>query len=570
MALDFETNFKKIKEFVEKIDVSNLDDFAFQFDIVGEGRGTFYIELKNGILSIQPYDYHDRTALVIVSQDDLISIFSGQNDFIEKLRENQLRITSNFADSFAKLTAFFDAAFLSRYNQLSSKMNSPLDYTDTRTNNPWDALRDFIEKSDIDEESKNQLLTNLVQFTNNELHILIVGGSGCGKSSTINALFNTDLAEVGYGVDPKTQKVSEYKLNNLFLHDTPGLGESSEKDAEHIKKITNALKETDKNGNAIIDSVLVIVDGSHRDMRTSFELINNVIIPNLQDKSRILVAINRCDLALDGKGWISRYNLPNGELASRLEEKVNSVKKRIKEDTGVDVQPIVYSALYKYNISKLLSYLLKSVPTKKRVFLAEKINRNENNFVSDDTVKLKKTGNNRRESSSNTDHSGNSASIKIPNSAFESLKSDVNEIKTSLISVESELISIKNESHITSSLDSSPRASSLKDDEDEYEIEKTDKISYIEEIRKSMEESLEEVEKEINLGVKERIKLRFVEGVESAAKGIEAGVKLAKTIPVIGNSVITQAFGAGIGAIGGFFAGIFGGKKQKKGGKNGC
>lgn len=560
MAFNFETNFKEIKEYVEKIDVSNLDDFAFQFDIVGEGSGTFYIELKDGKLSIQPYDYHDRTALVIVSQDDLISILSGKNDFIEKLRENRLKIANNYADGFAKVTAFFDAAFLSRYNQ--SGMNSPLGFADTRTINPWDALRDFIEKSDIDEESKSQLLTNIVRFTNNELHILIVGGSGCGKSSTINALFNTDLAEVGYGVDPKTQLVSEYRLDNLFLHDTPGLGESLEKDTEHIKKIIKALKETDKNGNAIIDSVLVIVDGSHRDMRTSFELINNVIIPNLQDKNRILVAINRCDLALDGRGWISRYNLPNGELTSRLEEKVNSVKRRIKEDTGVDVQPIVYSALYKYNISKLLSYLLKSVPTKKRVFLAEKINRDENNFVSDDTLILKKRSNNIRKSSSCTDQLRDSTSTKMPNSDFESLKKDVKEIKTVLTSVESDLSTIKKESHATSSPESSPRAFTLKDDE--YEIEKKADISYKEDIRKSMKESLEEVEKEINIGVKERIRLKFVEGVESAAKGIEAGVKLAKAIPVIGNSVITHAFGAGIGAIGGFFAGIFGRKNAEK------
>ena len=109
-----------------------------------------------------------------------------------------------------------------------------------------------------------------------------MGGCGCGKSSTINALFNIDCAEVGYGVDPETQEVSVYKLDHLFLHDTPGLGESTEKDVKHIEKIINALKETDPKGNAIIDAVLVIIDGSHRDMRASFELINKVIIPNLQ------------------------------------------------------------------------------------------------------------------------------------------------------------------------------------------------------------------------------------------------------------------------------------------------
>ncbi len=150
------------------------------------------------------------------------------------------------------------------------------------------------------------------------------------------------------------------------------IGESSTADKKHIENIKAALQEVDSDGNAVIDVVLVIVDGSNRDMRSSFELINEVVIPNLHNKDRILVGINRCDLALDGKGWIEKYNYPNEELLQRLKEKSDSVRRRIKEDTGVDVEPIFYSALYKYNISKLLSHLVKSAPTRKRIFFCGK------------------------------------------------------------------------------------------------------------------------------------------------------------------------------------------------------
>lgn len=572
MTNDFEANFKEVQQYVEEIDVSSLDDFAFQFDIIGKGNGTFYIELKNGKLSVQPYDYHDRTALIIASQDDIVSLLSGQIDFIEKVRENQIKIANSHIDGFAKVSAFFDAVFFSRQHQMNSCINSPLKTSDTTMINPWDTLRVFIEKSNIDDESKSQLLANIVRFTNNELHILIVGGCGCGKSSTINALFNLELAEVGYGVDPETQEVSVYKLDNLFLHDTPGLGEGPKKDVDHIKKIINALKETDKNGNAIIDAVLVIIDGSNRDMSASFQLINEVIIPNLQDKNRILVAINRCDLALDGRGWISRYNLPNNELTNRLVEKIHSVKRRIKDDTGVDVQPIVYSALHKYNISKLLSYLVKSIPTGKRIFLAEKINKNENNFVRDDTFTLtKKKSNSVRASNSFMDQHRISNSAKTLDPVIVSVQGDVKEIKTALASMESGLNEIKKQTSVASSSESAITQSNVEiitannsSNDDEYEVKQTSDNSYKEDIRKSMEESLDEAEKEINKGVKEKIKLRFVEGLQSAVKGAEAGVELAKAIPVIGDSVITHAIGAGIGAIGGFFAGVFGGKKKAK------
>lgn len=52
---------------------------------------------------------------------------------------------------------------------------------------------------------------------------MITGATGCGKSSTINAMFNTDVAEVGMGVDPETMDIRKYELDNLILWDENGL-----------------------------------------------------------------------------------------------------------------------------------------------------------------------------------------------------------------------------------------------------------------------------------------------------------------------------------------------------------
>lgn len=53
---------------------------------------------------------------------------------------------------------------------------------------------------------------------------MITGATGSGKSSTINALFNTEVAKVGVGVDPETMDITKYDLDNLVLWDSPGLG----------------------------------------------------------------------------------------------------------------------------------------------------------------------------------------------------------------------------------------------------------------------------------------------------------------------------------------------------------
>lgn len=52
-----------------------------------------------------------------------------------------------------------------------------------------DILEDEILKSKTSEDEKKELLKRLRNFCNTETNIMLVGATGCGKSSTINALF---------------------------------------------------------------------------------------------------------------------------------------------------------------------------------------------------------------------------------------------------------------------------------------------------------------------------------------------------------------------------------------------
>ena len=163
----------------------------------------------------------------------------------------------------------------------------------------FDVMNDSIMSADIPDEEKSKLQRNLLHLREQKINLMVTGATGCGKSSTINALFNTEKAKVGVGVDPETMEISRYELDNLILWDTPGLGDGVAADERHAKNIIKKLRELDENGNYLIDLVLVILDGSSRDLGTSYHLINNVIIPNLGEEknSRLLVAINQCDMA---------------------------------------------------------------------------------------------------------------------------------------------------------------------------------------------------------------------------------------------------------------------------------
>lgn len=284
-----------------------------------------------------------------------------------------------------------------------------------------DILEEEILKSKSSEEEKKELLKRLRNFCNTETNIMLVGATGCGKSSTINALFSVgvetkktaaddediddeekvskkcyvEVAKVGSKTDPETKDIERYRIGNLVLWDTPGLGDGTELDEHHKEVITELLREEHEDGNALIDLVLVILDGSTRDLGTSYKILNDVIIPELkEDTNRILIALNQADIAMKtGRHWDYEKNEPDETLTAFLNEKVESIRKRIKEDSNLDVEPVYYCAGYEeesgdvvrpYNLSKLLYYMMNSLPAQKRVAIMEGINTDSNNYEHND------------------------------------------------------------------------------------------------------------------------------------------------------------------------------------------
>ena len=260
-------------------------------------------------------------------------------------------------------------------------------------NHNFDSLRD----SDM---SNEQLQKVLAQIRNTKVNVLLIGATGAGKSSTVNALFATNghshqQATVGESANPETMDVSAHHLNNLVIWDTPGLGDSAEKDRQHQEKIVELLKRVDDKGQPLIDLVLLVLDGGSRDLSSNYKLIKEVVAPNLAegDRSRLLVGINKADRAMHSKFWDTNANHPKPELLAKLDEQVLTVKQRIAADTGFSPDVVYYSAgeihegellQAPYNLLKLLSFILVHLPNKKRAAVIGDINQNRENFESND------------------------------------------------------------------------------------------------------------------------------------------------------------------------------------------
>lgn len=277
-----------------------------------------------------------------------------------------------------------------------SNRDDNISETEVKKKSIYDILEDEIMRADTDDIEKTKQISKLLKIRGKKVNILLVGATGSGKSSTINALFNMEVAKVGVGVDPETDRITKYDLENLTIWDSPGLGDGVENDEKITKDIIKKLNEMDDEHNPLIDIVIVILDASSKDLSISYNLINKVIIPCIGEKNakeRILLTLNQADVAMKGNHWNSEKNEPDDVLKEFLDKKVESVRKRIKEGTGLDIMPIYYCAGYKedggeqrkpYNLTKLLYYIVKAIPKDKRLVIADNINNEKDNWNYDD------------------------------------------------------------------------------------------------------------------------------------------------------------------------------------------
>lgn len=217
---------------------------------------------------------------------------------------------------------------------------------------------------------KNDIEKKLEKARFRPLDVMVTGVTGAGKSITLNTIFKKNVATVGNGVDPETMDLDSYSLNDVFrLWDTPGLGDGVVNDEIHKRKLVDLLYKTyslDGNIYGWIDSAIVVLEGLNRDMGSTYTLLNEVIVPNIQ-ADRILVVINQADMAMKGRHWNKETNEPDEILIEFLEKQASSIQNRVKEATGVTIRkPVYYSAEYGYNIEKLLDFIIDNMIVERR------------------------------------------------------------------------------------------------------------------------------------------------------------------------------------------------------------
>lgn len=202
------------------------------------------------------------------------------------------------------------------------------------------------------------------EFAANPPTLCLIGLSGVGKSSTINAMFGTNLA-----VSATTRGTSRFSARTfdiisrrteaapvtckLKVYDAPGLGEDETLDANYLERYRTHLPKC--------DVALWVVAARNRALA-----LDQRYLAQLSDKMpNLVIAINQVDL-VDPLDWNTAINMPSHGQADAIAIIARDRHEKLSRYMTADCPVIAYSAQRFYNLQALFTTCLKAAPKNRR------------------------------------------------------------------------------------------------------------------------------------------------------------------------------------------------------------
>lgn len=105
--MTYEEVVKKAKQALKGLDISAIKGHtAIEVDIEGEGEGAFYIELDDGMVKVEPYDYYDNNIRIRASANNLIDLLTGKLSANAAVEAGQIRVEGG-EEKLYEIMSFF-------------------------------------------------------------------------------------------------------------------------------------------------------------------------------------------------------------------------------------------------------------------------------------------------------------------------------------------------------------------------------------------------------------------------------------------------------------------------------
>ena len=94
--MTYEKIVEKVKKALAKVDASVVKGhLAVQVDVYGEGEGAFYIEVKDGKVDVQPYEYFDHDLRIRCTGEEIIAIAEGKKKILDEVAAENIEALRN-------------------------------------------------------------------------------------------------------------------------------------------------------------------------------------------------------------------------------------------------------------------------------------------------------------------------------------------------------------------------------------------------------------------------------------------------------------------------------------------
>ena len=78
--MTFDELLNKVRDKANEINLAGVPFMAIQVNIAGKNGGIFYVEIKDGKANIEPYEYNDRSCVLIINQANFLKLLDGKLD----------------------------------------------------------------------------------------------------------------------------------------------------------------------------------------------------------------------------------------------------------------------------------------------------------------------------------------------------------------------------------------------------------------------------------------------------------------------------------------------------------
>ena len=90
--MTFDELLTKVRKIADGADVSGIDFLAVQVNITGKNEGVFYVEVKDGKVNVEPYEYNDRNCAVTMNMTNFNKLIDGKLDPVLAFTTRKLKV----------------------------------------------------------------------------------------------------------------------------------------------------------------------------------------------------------------------------------------------------------------------------------------------------------------------------------------------------------------------------------------------------------------------------------------------------------------------------------------------